>query len=228
MIKQGRIFYLLAFCFCFYNILPAKAVNVTFDSNLFTGEVHDNVSSSININTQTGANGFSNFFDSNFLLLGANPNDNNIPSDSFRFGTSTATSTSIDIVGGQNYKLKFDWAFQGNSTGNLLNLDLDEFTLSFVGIGSNSDINIDLLTTNEYGSERNKTYTISGNSLLSGSYNVVANLTEGADLTSHSSAAGLDNFTIEQVPFEFSPTQGLLIVGGFWLFSSLRKNIVHR
>ena len=51
-----------------------------------------------------------------------------------------------------------------------------------------------------------------------------------ADVDSYdrSSALMLDNFAVEQVPFEFSSTLGLLIVGGVFAGDRLRRHLKNK
>ena len=114
-----------------------------------------------------------------------------------------------------------------------------------------AEVNTQLLVTTEYQEQRDYTITIPGG-LSTGTYNIVATVVEpsidtpllGNDLVGASdtplaagpndnSAAGIGNMNVTlssdvsgaSVPFEFSPTTGLLIVGSVWgLLRLKRKN----
>lgn len=232
-IRQIGLFLWVA-AFLLSGKLPARAVDVSFDSSNFTqvlGEVHKNTSPASNINVLAPSNGFGTgtkgFFDSQFLLLGAKPSDSNIPSDSLKFGASTTLSDSFTISAddaSQDIIVKFDWAFQGNATG-FLN-DLDTFAIVFSGIGSLNGVQVEVFNrlSSQYGSNKQESVTIGAGLLQAGDYKMGIKLVEFADLNGQSSAAGIDNVTINSVPFEFSPATGLLLVGGFWSFSYLLKH----
>lgn len=115
-------------------------------------------------------------------------------------------------------------------------------------------VNTELLVTTDYQEQRDYTITVPGG-LSTGTYNIVATVVEpsldipllrtdrvfnDAPLAAgpnDNSAAGIGdmNMTLSSdvvdgssVPFEFSPTTGLLMIGGFWGLKCLqkRKNVV--
>lgn len=117
-----------------------------------------------------------------------------------------------------------------------------------------ASVNTDLFATTEYQEQRDYTITIPGG-LSTGTYNIVATVVEPSlDISSPSndsvftedtplaagpndnSAAGIGDMNItlssdvnsSSVPFEFSPTTGLFIVGSIWglLRFQKRKNLV--
>jgi hypothetical protein len=218
--------------------------------------VNSNINADSTINQTVTPEGFGSFFaeeDNPFLLLGAS-SGTTIPLDDHGVGVSIATSENIVILeenANKDLVLNFDWIFQGNSEGTLGLID-DTFSVALVGagtdlLGNTVNVETDLLVTNEYGSKRGEELAISGG-LNTGTYNIVISLTEpsidpldpidplpllSSDVPlaagpSDNSAAGIDNLSVSSVPFEFSPTTGLFIVGGFWglLRWQKRKNIV--
>lgn len=181
----------------------AEAVSITFDTNLSTGEpdllnlqfdsdvevgeVHSNVSSSDAINggdevfTENGGTSkFNNFFDSNFLLLGAKPTDLDIFSDSHKVGVSTALSNQVSLSSAdiqKNLFLEFDWSFQGNASESLTALntvtlgselfDLDTFKISMVKVSNGVSVDLFERLDASYGSNRSERLNI--NNLLADS-----------------------------------------------------------
>ena len=190
---------------------------------------------------------------SEFLLLGvaesdSTDTDSTISTDSFRYLASQALSPVFTLTTEDTQKnllVEFDWAFQGNSEGDTSSLDRDVFGVAFSVSGDPSNEAAQLLlrdtsTTEGYESQKDYSKVIESGILQSGTdYRMVINLTEGADvgtspqcpLTScpeygRSSAVGIDNVTIstiEEVPFNFTSSQGLLILMGFSGFNYLFK-----
>jgi hypothetical protein len=218
----------------FITKIPAQAFNVTFNSGLLLNS-YDNQSPDISINQTSIPNGFNNFFNDDFLLLGAQSNDSNIALDSHRFGLSSATSNSFQLFtqNNQDVVLEFDWIFQGNAD-DFLGLNTEYFSLALVNVDTSS-IKLDLLLATEYSSGSYSNVIESGD-VPAGNYTITANLLESADLGinplnpleslplyGRSSAAGLGNVSIATVPFEFSPTLGIFLVGTIWGVSHLSK-----
>jgi hypothetical protein len=219
---------------------PAQALSITLGSTNFTGTegtVDNNTSTASNINVSAPNNGFGNgttgFFSTNFLLLGALGSDSSIPLDSRRGGNSTAVSSTFYIDPSQlasDLTISFQWAFRGNSLG---------------GSGDNDNFNVFLLTpdfqqiellarqvsSSGYGSNLTQSATVALNLLTAGDYFIGITLNENSDFFNRSSAAGFNNFVItadelppgDPVPFDFSATPGLLILGGMFGISYLRK-----
>lgn len=216
---DARLF--ISFCFLFFSIdLPVRAIGVTFDSDssLNVGQVFE-ATPSATINTTATPNGFGNFFDSNFLLLGEEPNDfatSGSLSEDITL-VSTAVSNSFELTtenSGQDIVIEFDWAFQGNAEGLLDLVSIDSFEVALVSVNAlgeiTSTVDLDVFATNEYGSG---TEQISiENSGLIGDYAIVANVLEKTG-DFDGSAAGINNVTVNPVPFEFSPTLGLIFSG---------------
>lgn len=226
----------------------------TSTGNTLTSRVDDNVNFSATINTTSTPNGFGNFFaeqDDPFLLLGDASNQT-ISDDDLTVGVSLATSESIEISSenaNQDLVLNFDWIFQGDSTG-IAGINVDTFSVTLIGGGidalGNPNVNTDLLVENQYGKNRGESLSLPRN-LPIGTYNIQFSVIEptvvdpniliGTNLTNteasfilanDNSAAGIDNLSVSSVPFEFTPTTGLLIVGSIWglLRWQKRKNLV--
>jgi len=220
----------------------AQALNFSLapgDFSLIQGIVDNNASSTIAINTSAPANGFGNVFTDNFLLLGANSTDANIPTDSLRNNNSVAGSipfaiTSTDAA--QPLTVTFNWAFQGNATGNIN--DADSFSIVIQNTDPNAnDIETifqrTLVTTDTipgYGSAIGQIGTIiPGNTLTPGNYEILISLNENTT-TNRSSAAGFNNISLSTpaapVPFGFSTNTSLLVFGGmFYGMNKLKKKM---
>ncbi len=235
--------YWTIFCLLSLTIpLPADAFEITFDSSI--GEVYNNVPASSNINQTNTPDGFGNynnstddFFDSPFVLLGAkedkaiSDNGNSLINIDV---LNTAIFGGIEITEENQNKdiaIEFDWIFQGNQKS-ILGLNLDTFVVAVVGTGANPltvdvDLDSNLQLTNTYSYKRNNSFIIDGG-LPIDSYTIQATLLEAPDvagiLTKYdNSAVGIGNLSATAVPFEFSPTLGLLIVGSFWGLSYYKK-----
>jgi hypothetical protein len=212
--------------------LPAQAINITLSPSQFTklgtgGIVDNNASSTSNINITAPNDGFGDgtngFFDSNFLLLGANPGDN-ITTDSNQDENSTARSTTFNLSTNdvaQAVQIKFQWAFQGNSLG-IPDEDQDNFNIRLARIGGGSNVFFSKSAPTGYGGNKNEQHTFAADTLTAGDYRMTITLNENAD-TGTSSAAGFNQISVQNVPFEFSPSTGLLMVGGFLGFTYLKK-----
>jgi hypothetical protein len=218
---------------------PSQAVianlSTTVGSSNFTGiqgQVNA-VPGTNDIDNATGTAGFDNFFgSSDFLLLGATTSNTNITTDSFRGGNSIAESSIFSLSQANidaGIAIDFNWAFDGNSTGAVGNRDNFSIiltdgtssaavfdrqvntTLPGVGYGSGSEsvsltaIDFDVAPT-------------------PGNYQLLITLNENGNATTgSSSAAGFNQISVAAVPFEFSPSQGLLAVGGLWGISAFLK-----
>ncbi|GAB4241879.1 MAG: hypothetical protein Kow0049_30890 [Stanieria sp.] len=206
--------------------MPAHAINLSLDSSAFTvqlgiGSNAVPVTSTINTGNFSNGSGFENHFSQDFLLLGALADDSTIPTDSLDFGNSRAVSTQFTLSSqdvSEDLNINFKWAFNGNATGAAG--DQDNFTLSIVGPTNQTFFTKTL--PGGYGKDTS-TATISANTLTAGNYRLRINVNENDDFDLHSSAAGFDDIQLASVPFEFSPSQGLLLVGGFWGLSNFIK-----
>lgn len=213
--------------------IPAHAINLSFDASQFSitqgiGNNSTPITSDINVKSPPDGfgDGTNGFFLEEFLLLGARPSDTSIPTDSLVDNNSTAESPSFsvdseDITKG--IKLKFTWAFRGNATGDTA--DKDNFNILLVNVDTLDTFDVftrDLADPgNGYGSSYTQVATADTTGMTAGNYKVSIELNENTNL--NSSAAGYDDFEITNVPFEFSPSQGLLLIGGFWGLSFFMK-----
>lgn len=231
-LKKSGLFVLAAYSFLVAGI-PAQAIDLNLDSSDFRVEQDGNPGAGYNstlpsskINTLSPENGFGNVFSEPFLLLGADPEDLNIPEDSRPKINSGATSKTFflseaDVDPGANLEITFDWAFNGNATGNFN--DRDNFNI-ILDKADDSDCALTCALIFErvvsgYGSNIGESVSISSSNFIGdfteGDYLISISLNE--NLSSNSSAAGFDNITIKNnIPFEFSPGLGLLMAGGFW------------
>ncbi|WP_413174912.1 hypothetical protein [Anabaena azotica] len=215
----------------------AQALNFTLAPSDFTitqGIGNNSASSAIAINTSAPANGFGNIFNSNFLLLGANTTDPNIPNDSLRNNNSEATSipfviTSTDAA--QPITMTFNWAFNGNSLGGFNDKDNFNIALIKTDLSDGAQLFERTVDTSDaipgYGFGINDLGTvITANSLSAGNYQIVISLNENGN--TRSSAAGFNNIILSTptVPFGFSTNASLLVFGGvFYGMNKLRKNM---
>jgi hypothetical protein len=243
---QKSSLFLLAASSILLTGLPAQALVFspdTTDFTITTGKGTNNASSTININTNSPSNGFGSFFTSNFLLLGADPQASNFENrgitgsnsvnDGFIGGNTSAESTSFTLDNATlavdaGLKVEFDWAFQGDATAGTDNFDIKLIR----GIeGDENYLAVDNLflrnAPSGYGSGRGE-FTITSSNLTSTGFTVGDEVRLQIALNenlgnSKSSAAGYDNISATTVPFEFSPTTGLLMVGGFFGLTYLKK-----
>lgn len=204
-----------------------------------------NASSTVNTTaTPNGFGNFFQAQDDPFTLLGSSSPNVTIPSgrNFLSPDTSIVLSDTFTLgTPGQGLKVEFDWSFQGNSTG-LLGTLYDTFDVTLLGVGAGSSgLDIELLNTKIYQEQLNETITIPTGSLPIGNYQIQFSVIEPSvvpdvsspdtldnirydgslissqfDLSTDNSAAGIDNLDVSTVPFEFSPTLGILVVGGFW------------
>ncbi len=220
-----------------WNANPAKAISGTssLDNEDFTIDtvgINNAPGNSIIDDTNTPT-GFGFQFDNagTFLLLGATDTGsliNGSPTNSGQNNVNvTATSAPFEITASNIsdgfLNFNFDWSFQGTN---------DVFDSFFIGIaptgtGSSNIIFPLLVNQSSYGFGTVDTdYDISG--LSAGDYDLIVSLTESTG--AGNSAAAFDNISISEVPpdptpvpFEASPTLGLLIVGGLFGGSSYLK-----
>ncbi|WP_071191046.1 hypothetical protein [Trichormus sp. NMC-1] len=210
----------------------AQALNISFSTTNFsqvTGVVKNNASPSTVINTQASPNGFGNVFTSNFLLIGANTTNANIPNDSLVNNNSDARSNIFAVSAAdaaQPITMTFNWAFNGNATG--VTNDADSFLIRIIGPTSRTffqrttDPND---TIPGYGSGINEIATVTPLG-TAGNYRIQISLNE--NLSTNSSAAGFNNINISStpVPFGFSTNMSLLVFGGmFYGMNKLKKKM---
>lgn len=230
--------------------LPAGAFTVTLDTDASVGQVYDDVNADSIINTTNAPDGFGNYDGSSdnffepandsFILLGSEPDEAiSVNSNPPLLETNIAVFNGIEITTENQSKdlsIEFDWIFQGNQQ-EVAGFNLDIFTVALVGtgtdlLGGTVDVDLELLATNQYDYDRDYSYTVDGG-LLVGSYTLQASVIESIDLpltnllSVDNSAAGLDNISVTAIPFEFSPTFGLLIVVSLWGLSRFWKHKIN-
>ncbi len=184
------------------------------------------------IDDQAAPDGFGDAFIDPFLLLGAAPTDTDIPGDSLNNANSVATTTSTFNLSSSNLtnglRIKFNWAFQGNSTGVAALGDDDNFSIVLAKSGSLTE-RASVFSRNApdygFGSESIFIDSSSGifGALTPGAYSLRITLNENDEGAGLSTAAGFNQITVTAVPFEFSPAMGLLAVGGLFGGSSILK-----
>jgi hypothetical protein len=231
----------------------AQAFSLDLTASVGEVDTNINASSTINqTGTPNGFGNFFQSQNDPFTVLGSSPNSTIPSGNNNSILTSTAVSNQITISSanaGKPLFLNFDWSFQGNSLG-VEGIRLDTFTVSLVSVGvdgsGNPNFSSDLFITNQYQEKRGESLSISGG-LVAGNYKVKISVIEPtvistefitqnnltltslqianyqAALALDNSAAGIDNLDISAVPFEFSPTLGVLIVGSFWGLLSWKK-----
>ena len=180
------------------------------------------------IDDQAAPDGFGFAFSDPFLLLGAAPTDTDIPGDSLNNANSVATSSTFFLSPSNlsnGTRIKFNWAFQGNSTGDSLFSDEDNFSIVLLNTGAPQAASIFSREADDFGSGSESIFidSTSGTGLTSGVYRLRITLNENDDIFGNSTAAGFNQISVTAVPFEFSPAMGLLAVGGLFGGSSILK-----
>jgi hypothetical protein len=224
--------------------IPAQAINLSLEPSNFTvdkGVGTNSASSTSTLNNAsfgngTNGGGFEEHFSNDFLLLGASTNspynDTDIRSDSLHDDNSRAISNTFSLDSTDITKattIDFKWAFNGNSTGGAGDQDNFQIYMNRINPSNPNQIFSSTLAFSKnrssdlYARNSLETVTIPANTFASGSYNLRINVNENDDPNAYSSAAGFSNFQVQTVPFEFSPSQGLLLVGGIWGLSSFLK-----
>ena len=147
----------------------------------------------------------------------------------------TLTDNGSDIT---DFVLSFNWDFLTNDgSGDLGNKDFGFFSISGpdgyenVFVLEDSTGNITSLNSADTNFATNTntydTYTSESLNLTTpGTYRVGFGVVD-ADGVSYSSGLLVDNFTVEEVPFDFSPTAGLGLVAGIFGFTHLRRKLLH-
>jgi hypothetical protein len=234
------------------NANPAGAVtgSITINNTDFTiapntlglnnaphDSVIDNSTASIGANSPNYGGGFGNQFNTTgdtFLLLGATNTDKRINEGTTTSGTNdgnrlqnntnvTATFASFTVDAddlSQGLAFSFDYAFRGVTT-----TGFDSFAIGIAPTGEGpSSPDFVLFTGNSTYSSGTYSNTVDFTDLgLSpGQYDFIVTLTEAT--TTGNSAVGFDNFVLtDVVPFDFSPSLGLLLVGVFGGASYLKR-----
>jgi hypothetical protein len=217
----------------FLTAKPSQAVITSFASNEFrtnSGTVVSGAPADGSVDNIGFGNVFADTGNSDgYLLLGTtlpnnstNPPTNASPSSGTHESYSNSTFTISSST--ENVSLKFDWAFFNGANVTATNPLSDFFQVGIIPDGF-TDYGNDfqpLFTVNapDFGSALNKTVVATG--FAPGNYRVAVSLNEQTGSGGYNTAAGFDNITVS-VPFEFSPAQGLLAVGGFWGISAFLK-----
>jgi hypothetical protein len=224
----------------------AQALNISFGTTDFTvssnvsGHIgSNNAEPSIAINTNPSPDGFQNAFTSNFILLGANIDSTSITSTTsptLTNGNSQAESNSSFTLTSDEVSnpitLTFNWAFNGNASGNSNNQDNFNITLLKTDETDGADFFVRTLAPSDpfpgYGSNNNEVSIIPGGTLSAGDYKLFITLNENSGLGN--SAAGFNNITFSApgtpVPFGFSTNMSLLVFGGmFYGMNKLKKKM---
>jgi hypothetical protein len=198
----------------------------TQDSGTVTSVTSNN---NINQASTTGGAGFGGYFTSEFLLLGAQNSDTTIPldnqgtinnsrNDSIALSPSFPITQSI-INNRTSIRVEFNYAFNGNNSASAF----DNFEVQLYDGSNLVDASpvYSISAPAGYGSGTGK--AIFPTSSLLADTNYQLQLTVNESTSTGSSAAGFNQITVTSVPFEFSPAQGLLAVGGIWGISAYLK-----
>ena len=216
----------------------ASALDVSFSPDQFSnfeGLVDDVTNplapNTINTNTATDVDGnrdgFNNFFNDPFLLLGANPGDTGIFSDSLTDDDSTAFSPTFSIADGNitgRISVSYNFAFFGNSAGS--GFDDDDFSIFLQNTTTFANVFVDGLEAPNFASGTRSVLLDSSDfaavGASAGDYRLLIALNENG-FNTNSTAVGFNEISVTAVPFEFSPALGLLAVGGLFGGSSVLK-----
>ena len=210
---------------------PSHAITTAFSNTDFVpsvdfndgGVVDNDATTGGNINVGNIPNGFGDgingFFTKDYLLLGADDSDTNIGASDTR-GDSVAITTPTFTISSNtdDVTLLFDWAFQGN---NSTSTD-DEFSIGIIDSGLTAFTQFFKIESPNFGSNSGESRTLSG--FDPGEYHVLIQLNEAGGVSPLNSAVGFDNISATSVPFEFSPSVGLIMMGGIFAFSRYAKS----
>ncbi len=194
-------------------------------------------------------------FNTNALSINRNPVVTGNPRTS-KEGSGMYQDFTVTLDSGEtDFTVSFDWSYLTNDGSTSLGGEQDfgfwslgrvsnnNYTTAFSGTGNpNNQIDVlksssgsinnpsaanNYLNTYNYADNGQKSYTVNG--LTPGTYNYRVGFgvvdVDGIDRTS---GLLLDNFMVEEVPFEFSPTLGLLIVGGMVAGDRLRRKLISK
>jgi hypothetical protein len=195
-------------------------------------------------------------FNTNAFSIDRNPAITGNPRTS-KEGSGMYQDFTVTLGSGETgFKISFDWAYLTNdgstSSGGeqdfgfwslgQYNSNTSTYTTALSNSNPNSQIEVlksssgsitaptadnDYRQTFNYATNSRKSYTVSG--LTPDTYNYRVGFgvvdVDGSDRTS---GLLLDNFMVEEVPFEFSPTLGLLIVGGMAGCDRLRRKLISK
>ncbi|HEY9767591.1 MAG TPA: hypothetical protein V6C71_03675 [Coleofasciculaceae cyanobacterium] len=155
--------------------------------------------------------------------------------------TVSISQADIDNNNTNGFAISFDAAYLTNDgkSDDLGNQDFAFFSIHNVNdspedvnvlFDSDGVINLPQGSNNFNNAESYQTFTETVNNLTTpGNYTYRAAFgVADVDSYDRSSALMLDSFAVEQVPFEFSPTLGLLIVGGVFAGGRLRRHLKNK
>ena len=176
--------------------------------------------------TSLGGAGFSDFFSTNYGLLGG-LSTGTANSLAFNSGSSSAFSAPFTTAGAgptDNISITFDYAFSGNTPGT------DSANVFFFDLDDGGSFNVFVTSLTLYGSQAGASFLLPANLFESTrNYQFAFQLIETDNTSSFNSAFGFDNVTIQsQVPFEFSPALGVLGLAGLFGANQFRKKIAKR
>ncbi len=178
------------------------------------------------LNTTSLSDGFSNFFpitpfstEINFGRLGGQ--DNTVISSGFNNQTTSAQTTNLLTLAAPEASaplyVKFAYIFAGSNPGNASNLLFQALDLS----GGGSGTTYSFFSGTTLGSVPFSEFLIPANTFTAGDQ-IAISLSLQETGTSNT-AFGFSVLQIDTVPFEFSPTLGLLAVGGLFGASAAFK-----
>ena len=164
-----------------------------------------------NVTLGSGEDGFTVSFDWSYLT-----NDGS----SSTFGEQDFGFWSLGRVNGATYTTAFDGSEDGlPNTNEIAVLQSSSGAISSP-IGDNDYVN----DTFDYANNGRYSHTVSGLSEGTHTYRVGFGVVDVDNLES-TSALLIDDFNVQEVPFEFSPTAGIALVLGFWGCDRLRRRI---
>jgi hypothetical protein len=208
----------------------APASDITISTTPGTANASFNTGT---LSTTATPNGFSGVFSSNYTVIGATSAQNISASAG---GTSARTSIAATNTGTQPITINateaalkqlitFNWAFQGNAstTADSVNIYLENENSTDFYTFSNYKIS----NAGGYGSGSEVLVVPQGALTPDGSnYLVRFELVEAGGGLAQNSAFAFNNLTVETgVPFEFTPSLGIVSVAGLWGGSILLKKL---
>ncbi len=198
------------------------------DISVNTGTGTSTAGTSTLINTSTGVDGYNNFFTTQFSTLGGTASRTITNPLSIETGTTSADTSAnrsaLAITAGEvglAHKISFNWAFKGSATA------ADTVTVSIVD--SVSTVYFSQVFATAPGGYGNGLSTGTGVVYASGiaagiDYYVQFDLNEQSG--NGNSAFAFNNLTVETgVPFEFTPSLGIVSVAGVWGGLTLLKKL---
>jgi len=217
---------------CLAGSFPAGSCGIPAIGDSFPTRAADNTTRSVvgiagqAMNTSFGGAGFSNFFSSDYGLLGG-LSTGIANSSAFNSGSSSAYSSSFTTASAaptDNISITFDYAFSGNTPGT------DSANVFFFDVDNGGANDVFVTSLSVYGSQAGASFLLPAilfNPAIN--YQFAFQLSETANSNLFNSAFGFDNITVQsQVPFEFSPALGVLGLAGLFGANQFRKKIAKR